>query len=388
MKFWKQTIEAVKDFDGTSPPSIFVGSSNYPKVFMGILSPPVKRPDADMLDSPEKWYAAQATIEQILGYRSEMIYSRFETDIKPTQSTQSKLIEIMQEVAINKNPTELEVKLQKSPIFKFNLDMHTTPIGNPAPLRQARVTSNVSGGKHVEYVVSDVDYKAVAAISNLYKYGIPVSRLQKMMSAGLLGMKIERKFVPTRWGITAIDDVIGKMLREEIKDCKIIDSIRLFSNEYIGNKYFVLLVPDAYQYELVEIWNLEGMQSISADYEPYDGRKTYASTTAGAFYAGRLAATEYLRKIKRQASILIVREVSKEYSVPMGIWQMRETVRGAFAKKSENFSTIKEALQSVNGKLASGNKWIQRSKLLKILNQQTKVTQFGLNLESKNENKN
>jgi hypothetical protein len=240
----------------------------------------------------------------------------------------------------------------------------------------------------VEYVVSDVDYKAVAAISNLYKYGIPVSRLQKMMSAGLLGMKIERKFVPTRWGITAIDDVIGKMLREEIKDCKIIDSIRLFSNEYIGNKYFVLLVPDAYQYELVEIWNLEGMQSISADYEPYDGRKTYASTTAGAFYAGRLAATEYLRKIKRQASILIVREVSKEYSVPMGIWQMRETVRGAFAKKSENFSTIKEALQSVNGKLASGNKWIQRSKLLKILNQQTKVTQFGLNLESKNENKN
>jgi hypothetical protein len=146
--------------------------------------------------------------------------------------------------------------------------------------------------------------------------------------------------------------------------------------------------PETYQYELVEIWNLEGMQSISEDYEPYDGKKTYASTTAGAFYAGRLAVTEYLRKIKRQASILIIREVSKEYSMPVGIWQMRETLRSAFTKNFETFASLKEALQNVNGKLVSGSKWMQRSKLLKILNQQTKITQFDLNLAHRNENQN
>jgi len=373
MKFWKKTIEAVKDFDGTSPPSVFVGSANYPKVFVGILSPPVKRPDADVLDSPEKWYASRASIEQILDYRSEMVYSRFKSDVKMQQN---KLVNIMQEVAINKKPTELEINLEKSPVFKFNLNNHTTPIGNPAPITRARITSNVSAGRHVDYVVSDVDYKANAATWDLYKHKIPVSRLQKLLSAGLLGMKIERKFVPTRWGITAVDDIIGKTLREEVKDCKIINDIRLFSNEYIGNKYFVLLIPDAYQYELVEIWDLKDMQSISTDYESFGGRKTYASTTAGAFYAGRLAVMEYLRKIKRQASVLIIRKVSKDYSVPMGIWQMRETLRGAFTKKFQTFSTLKEALQVI--KLSIGSGWDRKSKLLKILNQQTKITQFGL----------
>jgi len=39
---------------GTSPPSVFVGSYNYPKVFVGPMVPPIHG-DTSLLDSPEKW---------------------------------------------------------------------------------------------------------------------------------------------------------------------------------------------------------------------------------------------------------------------------------------------------------------------------------------------
>ena len=40
VKFWKKTIESVKDFTGSSPPAVFVGRAFYPKVYVGILAPP------------------------------------------------------------------------------------------------------------------------------------------------------------------------------------------------------------------------------------------------------------------------------------------------------------------------------------------------------------
>jgi len=371
MRFWKQTIEATKNFSGTSPPSVFVGSFGYPKVFLGILSPPVQQENADILDSPEQWYQQKATIEQVIGYRSEMIYSRFSSDVK---NATGRLVDVTQELAMSKKPSDVEIQLSKNPRFRFGIDQHITPVGSPANMIQARLVGNLKIERKVDYIVSDVDLKAVGAVARLYNGKIPVSRIQKMMSAGLLGMKIERKFVPTRWSITAVDDMLGKIILERVKDYKDLDTVRLFFNEYIGNQYFVLLVPGAYQYELIEMWNIFGKQSVSSDYEQYWGRKTYARTTAGAFYAGRLAAMEYLDKIKRQAAVLIVRNVTEEYSMPLGIWQLRETVRDAFNKSYEKFDSMAQAAKKISEKV--GDKWVVESKLLKNMKDQKKIMQF------------
>lgn len=371
LRFWKQTIESTKDFSGTSPPSVFVGSYGYPKVFLGILSPPVQRENADVLDSPEQWYQQNATIEQILGYRSEMIYSRFSSDVK---NVSGKFVDVTQELAMSKKPTDVEIELSKKPLFRFGIDQHITPVGSPANLINAKLVENPRIERKVDYIVSDVDLKATGAVTRLYNGKISVSRIQKMLSAGLLGMKIERKFVPTRWSITAVDDMLGKIILQRVRDYKDLAEIRLFFNEYIGNQYFILLVPGAYQYELIEMWNIFGKQSVSSDYEQYWGRKTYASVTAGAFYAGRLAAMEYLDKIKRQAAVLIVRNVTEEYSMPLGIWQLRETVRDAFNKPYEKFNSMAEAVKKISGKV--GGRWVEESKLVKNLKDQRKIMQF------------
>lgn len=373
IRLWTKQIQNVKDFVGSSPPSIFVGRHGYPKVFVGILAPTEHQQNAALLDSPEKWYTHRSSIEEILGYRGQMIYSRFKTTIKP----KNKLSDLIQELAMAKKQTDVEIRLKRNPTLNVGFNPWITPIANPAPIDSAKLTENPHVERKVDYTISDVDRKAEKAVIDLYKYKLPVSRIQKIFSAGLLGSPIQRKFVPTRWGITAVDDILGKNLMKKIRGHVNLNEMQLFSNEYLGNHYEILLIPGAYQYELIEIWHMEGKQpGMSSDYEPFGGKKSYAVNTHGAFYSGRLAVLEYLEKIKRQATILIVREILPTYIIPMGIWQMRETVRGAFNKKPEKFDSVEKGIVKIASRIKYGDKWIKKSKLLRFLKEQRKVKEF------------
>jgi hypothetical protein len=375
VRFWKSAIESSKDFTGTSPPSVFVGRYNYPRVFVGVLAPPVHQEPkaAAMLDSPEGWYANNIPIQQILNFRGQMIYSRFKS---PVKRPAGRLMETTQEVAMVKKPADIEVQLKKQPTFRMKFDTWSTPIGNPAPIERVRLTENPSIERKVDYIVSDIDMKAVNAVNRLYKYGLPVSRIQKILSAGLIGIRFQRKLVPTRWSITAVDDMLGKSIIENVKHYQELGEIRVFRNEYIGNHYEIILIPGAYEYELVEAWDVDSYPKIDSDYERNWMRKKYASHTHGAFYSGRLAVAEYLERIKRQSAALIVREVRPEYYAPLGIWQLRETVRDAFKKPFERFDTVKQAVDAVCSRLMVGKKWVVKSELIKNLKEQTRIKQF------------
>jgi hypothetical protein len=115
---------------------------------------------------------------------------------------------------------------------------------------------------------------------------------------------------------------------------------------------------------------------IGSDYERNWLREKYADSTHGAFYSGRLAVGEHLDRIKRQSAVLIVREVRPEYYAPLGIWQLRETVRGAFDKTFERFDTIEQAIDRICSRLTVGRKWITKSELLRNLKEQKKIKQF------------
>ncbi len=375
VRFWKKIVESAKDFTGTSPPSIFVGKAFYPKVFVGILSPPVHNESANFLDSPEKWYSQKLSADEIMNLRGQLIYSRFQA--KAVVRPSGRLEETTQEVAMASKPTDVEIELKKNPQFKFTFDSWVTPVGNPAPVLKARVTENPHVDRKVDYVVGDTDLKAKNAVVDLYKSGIDVSSIQKIFSAGLLGINLQRKFVPTRWSITAVDDTIGKFLAEEIKDFQELGEIRYFFNSYLDNFYHIILIPGPYQFELVESWIDEnGRRVIGADYENHWGRKNYADNTHGAFYSGRLAAIEYLKKIRRQASVIIFREILPDYNLPVGIWQLREAVRDAFNKNYETFSTVDHALQKISTVTKTGVLWKQNSTLLKNLSRQTTLRKF------------
>ena len=103
----------------------------------------------------------------------------------------------------------------------------------------------------------------------------------------------------------------------------------------MGNQYLILLFPNVWSYELFELyypgssWNPSNEMKASTDFESFSGRKTYASATAGGYYATRLPILEYLNKIKRQASVLVIRLETPSYWAALGVWVVRQSVRKA-----------------------------------------------------------
>ena len=83
--------------------------------------------------------------------------------------------------------------------------------------------------------------------------------------------------------------------------------------------------------------------------------------------------------MKRQAGVVMFREIHPRYSVPLGVWVVRETVREAFRKRGEKFDTKKDALDFVDSRLrAKGGMRIgirDFEALSKIL-QQKRLTDF------------
>ena len=117
---------------------------------------------------------------------------------------------------------------------------------------------------------------------------------------------------------------------------------------------------------------------IVTDYEFYNGRKNYASNITGAYYAARKSVLEYLYKIKRQARILIFREVGSGYVTPLGVWVIRETVKNAMNyKKPIILDNFNDALNKMSNGLMVGLKyWKKSSILIKFLKTQKTLDQF------------
>lgn len=374
-------------FSGPSPPEIFVGRFNYPNINAGILSPDAVELEIPTIPStPEEWHSNQLSIGKILTDRSKLIYGRFKTQIKNIRANKPKdkrFLSLMQEISMAYKSVSTEFFLKKPPKQSLEINKHTAIIGNPAPLEHARLQENPKVKPKVDYLISDTDAKAINSLRELYLAHIPISTINKILSAGLLGLKTQRKLVPTRWSITATDDTISKQLLKQIKCYPEINEILLFHGEYVGNHYEILLLPDKFAFEVIEIympgslWNLNKSFTISQDYEFFNGRKKYASNVIGAYYTARLALAEYFEKIKKQGTALFMREERPEYYAPLGVGILRELARHIFQQPPEKFSTISEALQQAQTRLRLPvSVFANASVILKEYGKQTRLSRW------------
>lgn len=370
-----------KDFQGSSP-SPFIGRFGYPYVNVGFLSPPEAKENSWEYDAPRYWSQHNYDIPKIIGFRSELINSNKRAFIKG----QGKTLEISREIGMSSLPVDLEVNLEDKPKFRLNTDSYMAPQGPNAKLKKATITANPKVHTKVDKVVSDTDLKATEAIEYLYKNNFDENFLSRLLSVGTLGIKKNRKLVPTRWSITASDDMIGKKIISEIKDYKESD-YQLFFGSYLGNYYLILLFPDVWSYELFETylpnvsWNQTTDIQYTTDYESYTGRKYYAENCAGGYYSVRLPIAEHLKKMKKQASVLAIRIITGEYAAPLGVWVTREAARKAMKSAPLNFSDKKLMLdyadKLIENKFShSLSSIFKASKLLKEIKEQKKLTSF------------
>ena len=354
-----------KSFQGLSPPSVFIGSHNYPKVNTGVLSPQ-QQTDSQLMDSPNKWYSENYAIEKVASLRTSLVNSKTRMNVKENDN----FLENTREIAMARKPVDIEVNLSKRPKASIS-GGRTAPVSASGDISRFELGENPTVARKVEKAFYDTDLKAEKGVKELYSKGVDNYKIQQSLSTGMLGEEKNRELVPTRWSITATDDMISKKLRNRVKHYNQIDKIEYYQNSYVGNNFHIFLIPGKWEYELMEfkrsgsVWNSAKNTYIAQNYEPYSGRTSYAEQTAGAFYATRLGIMEHLNERKRQAKALVLRDVTPDYWAPLGVWVIRETVRNAFTEDAEEIETFKDMKYRVGNEFRFlYNRIRRRSKML------------------------
>jgi hypothetical protein len=347
---------------GTSPPSVFVGSYNYPKVFVGPMVPPIHG-NTELLDSPEKWKGK--TLEEIINFRLNLVRGIQKI---PIEQTEGRYIENLQEVTMSSKPTDLDLIFNKNVSSNISIDGESAPFGPVGEIKSAKFSGSTST-KPIEKIFYDRDMKAQDAVLKLYNSGIEISKIQKCFSIGMLGKK--RKLVPTKWSITATDDIISKSIIGEILENSLIDTCKIFSHEHLGNIFSVILFPHRWIFEMIEAWYSNGILGFGSDNEDARGID-HPPNIAGAYFAAKLGVSEYLLKNKIQAGVLIFREIRPEYAIPVGVWQVREGIREAMKQQPQIISDYNQALDVASAKTSVSKKeWIVNGDMTNIIRQKT-----------------
>ena len=265
-----------------------------------------------------------------------------------------------------------------------NNDLNTefTPFGPQGEIKSFKISSSTSTNKKIDYLYSDNQIKATDAVIDLYKNGIEVSQINKVLSLGMLGKKNKRHLVPTRWSISATDDIISSHLVKQIEHNQSIDGFKVIKYNHFSNYYSIVLIPsEVWSFEMVEAWyNKDNGKKffLESDYENASGLDHYPRI-AGAYFAAKLGVLEYLAAKRKKCSVLILREIRPEYLVPLGVWQIREGIRDALrAKKGINsFSNFKTALlYASNGMRVPLLNWLSHSEIYKNYGKKTLISDF------------
>ncbi|MCK4821619.1 hypothetical protein KA005_37990, partial [bacterium] len=324
------------DFFGPST-SIFIGHNGYPSIYAGPVAA-IETDNLEIIDSPGKWFGKP--YGQLINMRSTMLRSKHKESI----FSRSKNIEMNQELALASKPTDVEMSFKKKPTFSFEFSDMTQPMGPTAVIQKMKITENTKIENKVERIARD-DLKANEASFKLYNINQDVYKITTILSSGILGLGRNKKLVPTRWSITATDSIIFNNIIPQVKDFPSVNEYLVYSNSYLDNHYQILLMPGNWEFENFEAWSpgsywaqdLKAVEVVE-EYEPFKGRTNYANLQGGGYYASRIAIAEGLMHLKRQARVVVFREIHEGYKIPLGVWQVRENVRNAFKKQPEKFT--------------------------------------------------
>ncbi|MFH0836862.1 MAG: hypothetical protein V1870_01915 [Candidatus Aenigmatarchaeota archaeon] len=341
--------------------NIFVGKAGYPNVSIGPMASVEKN---IILDDPSKWFGLP--YEKIIETRFLLIRSRQTAHVK----NNSRFIEDNQLISMS-DPIDLELMFKKKPNYNFEFSSITAPMGPTADIEKLRIAENPKISHKLDKIVND-DLNAQEASVEIYNQGNSIYKLSSILSSGVLGTR--KRIVPSKWCITAIDDIIAKDLISSIKEYSSINEYHVYSSEYLDNHFEILLMPGNWEFENFESWtkkwnaphstkvvdknqdhNLSTIVNnkpvIIPESEGFMGRKKYAFSQSGGYYASRLGVVEELDSMRKQARVVCFREIYDGYSVPVGVWLVRENVRNAMKQEPKKFATLDEALIDINTRL-------------------------------------
>lgn len=357
---------------GPTPSSVFIGRYGYPNVFTGPMVA-INKTDLSLAGAPGKWYGF--TTEKIIELNLSLARGEQTINIR---NVESRLARDVRDAALSVKPVDLEVNFEKELVQRLQFSAYLQPMGASGKMEKLRLADNPKIPAKIEQLTEE-KITVRTALEEGYSHGLgDVYYLQKLLSVGALG--IEKKMVPTRWSITASDKMLADYYLETVKECRQLDEVRIYSNTYLGNHFEILMLPGAWDFEQFESWepksnwavvkaDSDGSQAatdLEHEYEPHGGRSDYAEREAGGYYAGRIACSEALYFMRRQARTIVFREISEDYVVPVGVFQVRENVRHALKKQPVKFENLESALAHLKTTLKRPmQQYLQKSMILR-----------------------
>jgi hypothetical protein len=348
-------------------PSVFVGSYGYPRVIGG----PLMINDSD---NPLQWVRDRFSIDDIVSIRSRAILGKKELDVKVPDA------EKIQEIASSDRPLNIEVTFTKPVLFDLNFDGTIAPVGMSGAMKKLDVISSAQISRIVDHCISDTDLRATEAACILFENGTNVYKITNLLASGLLGVR--RRIVPTRWAITATDDMISSWMKRDVIRMPALPEYQVFCATLYGNTLCFLLIPsEEWRFEMIERWQRQSLWSGDEETIVEDGElgltKNKYSPIGGAYYSARLAVLAYLKSVGRCAKVICIRDVSSEYWAPLGTWVIREASCASLKSIPVRIGTLAEAIFTVTADLQM-NFWIPYAKILEDIRQQKTFTDFFL----------
>ena len=354
-----KSVKVGKNLEGTTPPSVFIGRWSYPKVYAGPMMSS-QMGDTSIMDSPESWIGENKSQNDIISYRINLVRGK---QLIKINDLENPFVEKLQDISLASKSIDSEATFGRIPTGSM-LTEDSMPHGPSAVIEKFDIDA-VRWDRQLEKTFYDTDLKATEAVLNLHNKDVPFSAMQKAFSVGAIGIKNNRKLVPTRWSITACDSTLADEFLKEVRKFEILDTYRLYEFGALNNYYIIILTPTEWQYEWYEsfIKLMNNEELIFSDYETNSDKKEYSSV-GGCYYTAKMAVLDYLMKIKKQSGLLILREAYKGY-VPLGVFNVREIIKEAMSKPYLEFETLEDALKYSGDKLKiSIDRYVKEGTLL------------------------
>ena len=372
---------SIAEMVGPSPPQLFVGRYGYPDVRAG--------PSATWLSENDSEFAPSATgdpadlfgrpLEEVAARHANLITGGQRMKVQEAQQP-GQMLETTQEIAMAARSVDVEldfarpIRIGRSPTF----DSMSTPLGPSGEVLRAEVVGHPSIPRKVGSIASETDLLATDAMDELSASAIGEAHISRLLSSGILGRESTRRLVPTRWSITATDDMLGKRLWRKVRDLPSIDKVSVYEATYLDNRFHIILTPGLWAFHMLEAWTKGSLWSDSGkvlgDWEEMKPRTKYADRITGAYYAARLGVLEHMLSIGRSGACLIWRDIGEGYWAPVGVWLIRETVREAMKQTPKQFDSLKEAVDYVGPRISASddlrNSWFVKR------DQQTRLDSF------------
>ncbi len=355
---------SVVEMVGPSPPSLFVGRHGYPDVRAGLTASLTPDDSADSFGDPAELFGRP--LEEVAARHANLVTGGRKMRVSSAVCPDL-VLEATQLIAKASSSVDVELDFARPVAIGGNptFDSMSTPLGPSGEVLRAEVVGHANVSRKIDSITGETDVLASDAMGELVESGTGEAQISRMLSSGLLGRAKSRRLVPTRWGITATDDTLGKRLWEGVRDLPSLDKVLVFEASYLDNRFHVVLTPGTWAFHMMEAWTGGSLWSdggsVLGDWEEGCPRTNYASRVTGAYYSARLGVLEYLESIGRSGACLVWRDIGPGYWAPVGVWLIRETVRDALKGKGRKFDSVDEAVRFISNRVSSpeelGKSW-------------------------------